>query len=180
MITITRSFTKLILVAVILALAGSAFSFTSTSAAGLNDEPSPTGEQPRNEFRLMRLWVRAQRIYDRQGDRLEKTDALIARVQYMIDKAEEKGWDTSKVQAALDDLASVTPAVQLVHKPGAAIIATHAGFDENGIVTNKEVAAETVRSLNDVIKDTRSAMNGTGEALRDAIHELRDKNRPNQ
>ncbi len=129
--------------------------------------------QPDNS-RLEKVWAREQAIYQREGNRLANASNFIARVQTLIDKANQKGWDTSSVQAALNALSAVIPAVQAAHDPGAAIIASHAGFDANGKVTDRTTAIATAKSLAQVLKDTRIAMNGTGKALRAAIRAFRD------
>lgn len=94
-------------------------------------------------------------------------------MQALIDKATAKGWDTSGIQAALDALSAVIPAVQAAHDPGAAIIATHAGFDATGKVIDRTTAVATVKSLAQVLKATRSAMDGTLKALHEAVKAFR-------
>ncbi len=87
--------------------------------------------------------MRQQATYQIQGNRLSDASAFIARVQALIDKANAKGWDTSGIQAALNALSAVIPAVQAAHAPGAAIIASHAGFDASGKVTDRTTAIAT-------------------------------------
>jgi hypothetical protein len=94
-------------------------------------------------------------------------------VQTLIDKASAKGFDTSAIQAALNALSAVIPAVQVAHAPGAAIITSHAGFDATGKVTDRTTAIATAKSLAQVLKDTRTAMNGTWKALHEAVKALR-------
>jgi hypothetical protein len=173
-------FKKFVLTTLILVIGLAVLPSTGVSAAGLQDETTPPANQPANYARLEHIWVRAQTAYQRQGDRLAKADEFIARVQSLIDRANQKGWDTSAVQAALNAVATVIPAVQAAHDPGAAIIASHSGFDANGKVTDRAAAVETVKALGQVLKDTRSAMNGTGRALREAIKAFRDAHRPAQ
>jgi hypothetical protein len=144
------------------------------SAAGLQDETTLLA----NNMRLEQIWARVQIVYQRQGDRFAKADQFIAKAQTLIDKASQKGWDTSAVQAALDAFAAVIPAAQAAHDPGAAIIASHNGFDADGKVTDRNAAVEAVKSLCQVLKDTHSAMNGTGRALREAIKVFRTAHRP--
>ena len=171
-------FKKFALAALALAILLTVLPATSASAAGLQDPTNPPAQLPFNDARLERAWARTQAAYDRQGYRLDQAEAFIARIQNLIDKASQNGKDTSAVQAALDALAAVIPAVQTAHAPGATIIGSHAGFDANGIVTERSTAIETVKSLAQVLKDTRTAMNGTGHALRDAIKAFRMANKP--
>ena len=122
---------------------------------------SRTGHGARDNERLEQIWVRAQTAYQRQSNRLAKTDEFLAKAQSLMDKANQKGWDTSTFQAALNAFAAVIPAAQSAHDPGAAIIASHNGFDADGKVTDRAAAFKTVKALSQVLKDTRTAMNGT-------------------
>jgi hypothetical protein len=169
MLKMTAFFKKFALAALVLAIALAAFPFAGASAAGLNGQNIT---QP-DYSRLENLWARQQATYQRQSDRLSNASTFISRVQALIDKATAKGWDTSGVQAALNALSAVIPAVQAAHDPGAAIIASHAGFDATGKVTDRNTAIATMKSLAQVLKDTRIAMNGTLEALRDAVKAFR-------
>jgi hypothetical protein len=139
------------------------------SAAGLSNQANAqTGN-----VRLENVWVRLQARYQIEGNRLSNASKFIAWVQTRIDKAGQKGWDTTSIQAALKALSTVIPAVQTAHNPGAAIIASHAGFDATGKVTDRTTAIATVKSLAQVLKDTRTAMDGTGKALHEAIKAFR-------
>ena len=170
MFKMTALFKKIALAVLVLTIGMSAFPVAGASAAGLNDQTAP---QPDNS-RLEKAWAREQAIYRREGTRLANSSIFIARIQTLVDKANQKGWDTSSVQAALNGLRGVIPAVQAAHASGAAIIASHSGFDANGKVTDRTAAIATVKALARVLKATRSAMDGTGIALRQAIRVLRD------
>ncbi len=172
---LTSLLSKLVLSVLLVGLVLTVSPIGAASAAGLSDETPPNNE------RLEQAWARLQSAYARQGERLEKADELVARVQALIEKANARGWDTSAVQTALDAFVAALPAAQAAHEPGAAIIASHAGFDENGKVTDRAAAVETVRSLAQVLKSVRTAMNGAGEALFQALRALREAHpRPQQ
>ena len=149
------------------------------SAAGLSDI-TPTPVTPPDNSRIENIWVREQNIYQREGDRLAKAGQFINAAQILINKANQKGWETSPVQAALNAFASVIPTAQAAHDSGASIITNHAGFDAAGKVIDRTTAINTVKALVQVLKDTRSAMNGTGKALRDAIRTFRQTHRSGQ
>ena len=178
MYTLTALFKKFVLAASVLAIGLAAFPAIGASAAGLNDSTTPPAVQTRGYARLENIWAREQAAYQRQGNRLDRSDDFIAKAQSLIDKANQKGWDTSAVQAALNALAAVIPAARSVHDTGAAIIASHAGFDGNGKVVDRTTALATVNSLGQVLKDTRTAMDGTGKALREAVKAFRTAHQP--
>ena len=163
-------FKKIALAVLVLALGLAVVPLSGASAAGLEAQ---TAAQPANT-RLEKVWVREQAVYQRQSNLLANAGTFIGRVQTLIDKAKQKGWDTASVQAALNVLSAVIPAVQAAHNPGAAILASHTGFDAGGKVTDRASALATAKSLAQVLKDTRSAMDGTGRALRAAIKAFRE------
>lgn len=182
-------FKKFSLAALVLAIGLAALPAAGAAAAGLQDETTPPANQPangvipvptRNNGHLEQIWAHAQNAYQRQSDRLAKADGFISKVQSLIDKANQKGWDTAAVQAALNAFSAVIPAAQAAHNPGAAIIASHNGFDANGKVTDRAAAVGTVKALGQVLKETHLAMNGTGQALREAIKAFRDAHQPTQ
>ena len=128
---------KLALAALILVIGLATIPVASASAASLEDQSTPPANQPATNARLEQAWARVQAVYQRQGDRLAKADAFIARAQSLLDKANQKGWDTTAVQAALNAFAAVIPAAQAAHDAGAAIISSHNGFDADGKVTDR-------------------------------------------
>jgi hypothetical protein len=162
---------------------------SAQGAAGLQDQTTPSANQStngivpvsaRDNTRLEQIWARSQTAYQRQGNRLAKAEEFLTRAQSLIDKANQKGWDTSAIQVALDAFAAVIPAAQAAHAPGAAIIADHNGFNPNGKVIDRAAAIETVKTLVQVLKNTRLAMNGTGQALREAVKAFRADHKPTQ
>jgi|WetSurMetagenome_2_1015567.scaffolds.fasta_scaffold642301_1 hypothetical protein len=164
---------KMAYVVLVLGIALAAFPVLGASAAGMDDPSNPPAARSGNT-RIERLWTHQQAVFQRQSRRLSEATGFIAHVQQLIDKGTQKGWDTASVQSALDALSSVIPAAQAAHEPGAVVIASHAGFDENGVVTDRTLAIATEKSLAQVIKNTRTAMDGTGRALREAIRAFRD------
>ena len=171
-------FKKTILVAVIAALGVGTPSFFSVSAAGLNAPVSLAQQQRQitNE-RLERIWARQLRLYKRMG----RVDEFIERVQKLIERAEANGKDASAVQAALDAFAAAVKDAKPIYESMKGIVNSHQGFDENGQVTDPEKAQETVQSMHEKFQEIKSIMNGTGQALREAIKAFREANpRPTQ
>lgn len=169
---------KSLITLVVLAIGLAALPLSGVAAAGLNEPANPPTSQTKPDYsRLERIWQREQLRYQREGTLLSKADGFISKVQALLDKASQKGWDVSTVQAALNAFASVIPAAQTAHEPGQAIIDAHSGFNANGEVTDPATALETVKSLAQVLKATRTAMNGTGRALWQAIRDLRQSHR---
>jgi hypothetical protein len=165
MLKISALLKKFALAALVLAIALAAFPLTGASAASLNAQ---TTAQP-NYPRLEKIWAREQAIYNREDKALSNASTFINKVQALLDNANAKGLDTSAIQAALNALSAVIPTVQAAHARGAVFIASHAGFDASGIVTDRTTATASAKSLAQVLKDTRTAMNGTLKALHEAV-----------
>jgi hypothetical protein len=168
--------TKVLLVVLLAALGLAAFPAAGASAAG----PAEEGNPPRqiDPARLEQAYARLVDWYTHQSTWMGKADANIARIQTLIAKATERGYDASAVQAALDAFTAVLPAARTYNQQAAGILAAHAGFDESGKVTDAAAAAETLRSLHAALQSAHQTMNGTGQALRDAIRAFRDANQP--
>ena len=175
----TVYFKKIALAVLVFAIGLAAIPAVGASAAGLPSPSTPPANQTGTSG-LEQAWSRAQAAYQLQGTRLEKADEFIGKVQSLIDQASQKGWDTSAVQAALDAFATVIPAAQTAHEPGAAVISSHSGFDSSGKVTERSAAIETVKALVQVLRATRTAMNGTGKALHEAVKAFREAHHPGQ
>jgi hypothetical protein len=176
----TALFTKIVLAALVAAVCLAVLPASAASAAALDDPANPPAGQTLELTRLEKIWASQQAVYQRQDRRLARAEMFIARIQTLIDKANEKGWDTSEVQSALNGFAAVIPAAQAAHAPGAAIIASHAGFNDAGKVTDRTTAIQTSKALGQVLKDTHTALNGTGRALFKALKAFRDAHPHNQ
>jgi hypothetical protein len=187
MLNLISPFKKVALVFLVFAIGQAYPPAAGVSAASLQDVVPPVKSLPagntisisyQSNLRLERIWSRRRAAFQLQGDRLTRADDIINRVQSLIDKADQKGRDTSTIQVSLDAFQAVIPAAQTAHEPGIAIIADHKGFDAYGKVTDHVVALETVQSLDKVLKDTHTAMNRTGQALLEAIRAFHTSHHP--
>jgi hypothetical protein len=168
---------KMLLVVVVLAIGLAAIPLTNAYAAGLNQETTPPQG---NNNRLEKIWAREVAAYNKAEARLAKSNEFIGKVQDAIKKANEKGWDTSTVQTALDAFkAAVRDARPLLNSANG-IVTSHKGFDDSGKVTDRTQAIETVKELGQHLKDARVAMGGTGKALLGAIKAFREAHHSTQ
>ena len=166
-----KFFTKSILTALIAALALAMLPFASVSAAGQNDTSTPPQKQLSNE-KFARIWARQLRIYNRLG----RTEQVIDRAQKLIDRAKSNGRDVAAVQAALDAFEAAAKDAHPLYESMKGLVNSHQGFDENGQVTDPVKARETVKEMRAKIQEIKTAMNGTGRALREAIKAFREAN----
>jgi hypothetical protein len=167
-------FKKTMLFALVAALGLAAMPVVSASAAGQSDS-IPRQSEISNE-KLEQAWARQLHAYERIGKGLERNDAFIDRAQNLIDKAAEKGKDVTALQAALDAFEAAVKEARPVYESAGGIVKSHQGFDENGKVTDAAQAKETVRSMSEKLKEIKTAMDGTGQALREAIKAFREAN----
>lgn len=144
-----------------------------------NVAAAPAEEQTSNE-RLERVWARQLRLYERMGRRFEQADIFTARVQELIDRARSNGKDVSSVEAALEAFEAALEDAHPIYESIKGIVNSHQGFDENGKVIDPAKAQETVLSMREKFQEIKTAMNGTGKALHDAIRAFREANRPVQ
>jgi DNA anti-recombination protein RmuC len=137
------------------------------AAAGQND-PSTPQVLASNE-RLERVWARQLQVYTRFG----RMDERIDKVQRLIDHARAEGRDITAVQAALDAFEAAAKDARPIYESMKGIVSSHQGFDENGKVTDQAKARETVKAMHAKIQEVKTALNGTGRALQDAIRAYR-------
>ena len=166
-------FKKTILVALAAALVFAAFPVTSVFAQGENP---PKGELT-NE-KLEQVWARQLKIYERLGKGFDDIDGRVAKFQARIDKAAENGKDVTALQAALDAFEAASKSAKPIYDSISGVVNSHQGFDANGKVIDAEKAKATVQDMRAKLKELKSAMGGTGKALREALKAFREANKP--
>jgi hypothetical protein len=165
-----NSFKKMIFVLMAAALVFAAFPVTSALA-----ESTPNSGLT-NE-KLEKVWARQLKIHERFGKMFTDTDAKLAKAQALIDKAAANGRDVTAVQSALDAFKSALKTTKPIYESMNGIVNSHQGFDASGKVTDLTQAKSTVEAMGAKLKEVKSSMNGTGEALREAIREFRKANK---
>jgi hypothetical protein len=167
-------FKKTILLALVAALAAASLPFVGVSAAGTEDPTPPQG--PVTNEKLEQVWARQQRTYERLGKGFERSDQFVDRAQSLIDRAKANGRNVSAVQSALTAFDAAVKQARPIYEGGKGILNSHQGFDANGKVTDPEKAKATVQAMGDKLKEIKTAMDGTGKALREAIKAFREAN----
>lgn len=128
--------------------------------------------------RLEELLRREKYALERQGERLAHTEDVIARTQALIEKAQEKGLDTSDLEAALDTYQERLPAVQEHHDQAASILTNPAGFDADGKVTDRKEALKTLRAAGEALRRAHLKITEAGMDLRAAVRAFITANKP--
>jgi len=105
-----------------------------------------------------------------------KADEFVAKVQKLLDRAKANGKDVAAVQSALDAFVESAKDAKPIYEGAKGIINSHQGFDANGKVTDPAKAKETIKALHEKTQEIKTAMDGTGKALREAIKAFREAN----
>ena len=143
-----------------------------------SDSPPATPDPARRAERLERAYAREQEWLSRQAERLAKAGELEAKAQEFIDKAKSEGKDTSGLEAALANASAKVDEAQGKHDEAAAILSTHAGFDDAGKVTDPTAARETVESAGRALRDAHRLLTDAAIEMRRALRDFRQANRP--
>lgn len=174
----TMLFKKMILAALVFALALIAFPLTGVSAAGQTDPLPPAQEKGPSNERLERIWARMNRRYERLGKFSDKTDKLAYRANKMIACLKEAGESTTELEAALKAYEAALKQAQPIYASGKDIVTSHQGFNANGKVTDVNQAKETLKRLGTKLGDTHVAMDGKARELIQLMKSIRKAHKP--
>jgi hypothetical protein len=156
-----------------------AFPSSTAHAEGLDDTPPGNGEKlGLAKQRLENIFEREKSALARQAENILRMDRLTEKAQDRIDALKAKGKDVSGLEAALAAFENALTDINASHAVAARLVAAHAGFADNGKVTDIEAAKETVQKVHDAITATRQMMVDAGKAIRQAIRQYRDTNAP--
>ncbi len=125
------------------------------------------------EQRLENAYARVQLALDTQAMRLDHAADLSGNVQDWIDLMTGQGFDVTDLVAAKAAFDAGVAESQGYHDEAAAILAAHAGFDDEGSVTDPELAVETLRGAGDSLRYARRTLIDAGIDLRRAVTDWR-------
>jgi hypothetical protein len=153
----------------VLSIGLSVLPFTSAQAAS---EPE-AGNYPL----LERLLKRERAALEKQGERLERTDENVSKVETLIEKAKTKGIDTTALEEALTAYQERLVTFVGFHEQAASRLANPAGFDENGKVTDQQAAQETLRQAGEAMRRGHLEITEASLDLRGAVRDFLKANR---
>lgn len=146
------------------------------------DEAPPTPQAPdagaRSGATLEHFFEREQTAVGIQADHLNKAGEIAGKVQDWIDKLADQGREVTELTAALASYKSSLGTAQSAHEKASGILATHAGFDGDGKVTDMQAAKETVRSGGEALRECRRTLMQAARDLRQATRAWRRAHRP--
>ncbi|MGD2162547.1 MAG: hypothetical protein PVH60_11515 [Anaerolineales bacterium] len=148
---------------------------------GVTPDPGPYSN--RVDERLEAILEKLNEWYAIQDENLDKANNAIPRIEQLLEKAEQSGIDTSKIQALMPELYAAVGRAESSHATAGEILDEHTGFNGGGKVKDRQQALETLRSAH---KSLESAKNSLLEA-RDIVEQiieiakdLRDNYVPNE
>jgi len=120
---------------------------------------------------LERSYKLLLRLEEHIGKDFDRIPTIAERINNLIARLTEKGFDPAPLPQAL----ATFQADAVVHQPdfeqASALLATHSGFDENGKVIDRNLAAQTIHQVR---QDFQEAHRGFHEALQSLGQALRD------
>lgn len=163
-----RRFTIALLVALmaIAATVGSAFA-----------APGPGNQPPANPAGLTRAYREQQARLKLQDLRLKHAAEFAGKVEAMVAKLKAQGKDTAALERALAEYRAAIERARSEWQAAAATLAKHAGFGDDGKVTNADQARATLKDAHGHMEQTHKIAHEAFVALRKAMAEFRKANR---
>lgn len=153
--------------------------FGPISPAFAQDTTPPVNATQRAENRDTRLANTYQRLLnweDRQALNLERAAEVAGKAQTYIDEQKAAGRDTSGLEAALANFNTARSAAQADHAAAAAVLVSHAGFDDAGAVTDNNAARQTVIDAGQSLATARITLATARLEMRVALADFREAN----
>jgi len=144
----------------VLALALLAFPAPSYAAPAAQEWGPPTLE-------------RLQRAIDHQERAVGRGDEVIATSEAWIADLQAQGVDTTLLEAALSEFRAGLDEARGLNASAAQILATRAGFDENGNVTDRQVARQTITDVSRSVREAHKALRWSLRDYRAAVAQFR-------
>jgi hypothetical protein len=113
-----------------------------------------------------------------QEENLQRASDAATKANDLIDKAKSNGKDVSALETALKTFTGQITTAQSAHDAAALVLNTHAGFDENGKVTDAQTARQTLKDARDDMRQTRELLKQAVQDLREAVRTWRQQNHP--
>lgn len=127
---------------------------TASSTWALDGQAVPTQDI---DERLEQCYSTAQDWYDIQDGNLGLAADVLDQVAEIIEQLQEHGFNTSQLEALLNQANALLPVAQADHNQAADVINAHAGF-EGGQVVDRQAAWETCRSAAQALDGARRTL----------------------
>ncbi|MBI5053060.1 MAG: hypothetical protein HZC38_11125 [Chloroflexi bacterium] len=182
----TSTFSKILaslVLATAIALMGVFGSSTSTAYAQ-QGTPMPGGPRATAGAKLAEfnkeMYDRAQSVLKSLQQIIDKANQAANKTQEWIDEVKAKGVNTSEAEAALATFKTQIAAAQASYDSAKATLDAHAGFDNNGNVTDRELARQTILAVGKSVRDARQTLTKATVDFQKTMRDLLKKYRENR
>lgn len=159
--------------ALVVALAALGMTFGVAAAAPSRGTDKPARRYPRVEAAYK---VQQQRL-KLQGDRLDLAGTHADKVDALIAQLKAKGQDTSALEQALAAFRAAIERARAEWQAASDVLASHAGFGDDGKVTDAEQARATLDSAHGHMQQVHQIIHAANQALRAALVDYRKSHR---
>jgi hypothetical protein len=159
----------------ILAVAVLALVPLSIASAEGEDPPAPAWAEKTDE-RLETCLARELEWYGIQDSNVGKAGDVLLRIEELLAKAQERGYDTGEIEDLLADAQSSLASARSYHAEADRILSAAEGFDSQGKVVDREAAHDTCRTGRDALANARDALleiRQIGQEIREIVRTWR-------
>ncbi|KAA3659914.1 MAG: hypothetical protein DWQ04_20880 [Chloroflexi bacterium] len=171
---ITRLLSKKWILMMAVGLIGLA-GFLAMPSAEVHAQDNTPGENL-NDL-LSRGLTRLQTASTNLQNRLDKTADIFTRGEEWIAKLQADGVDTAVLETALATYKEQVATSQELADAAAQILDEHAGFDDDGNVTDRQEAANTLRQAGRNLRDSHRTLRDATIDLRRTVNDFRREHR---
>ena len=181
--TLSKILTSLVL-ATAIALMGM-FGTSAPTAYAQQGTPSPNAPRATAGAKLAEF---NKQMYDRAQNMLKSLQQIIDKANQAANKAQEwtgeakaKGLNTAEIESALATFKTQIAAAQESYDSAKATLDAHAGFDNNGNVTDREQARQTILAVGKSVREARQTLVKATvdfqKTVREQLKKFREDNR---
>lgn len=151
---------------------------TTVYAAGFGQSETPPSDQLKGEganrmrFGLDAAYQNQLRIQTLMGKRLDRADLLVVKAEEVITKAETNGKDVDELNAGLNNLQTSLSAARASYQTAQTVLDNHAGFNDDGKVTDTTAAKETIQASRQAHQQVRETLRPAMKAIVKLVHDF--------
>ena len=172
-----------LVIAIAISLMG-VFGASAPTVYAQQGTPSPGGPRATAGAKLAEfnkdMYDRAQNTLKSLQQIIDKANQAANKTQEWIDEAKAKGLNTAEIESALAAFKMQIAAAQASHDSAKATLDAHAGFDNNGNVTDREQARQTILAVGKSVRDARQTLVKATVDFQKTVREQLKKYRDNR
>jgi len=161
-----KSISRIFVSALALVLAFTILAPARLAYAQEEGPPQDAEHHGRWKARLSWVYQHELNLLERQGKRLGNTAGVVSKIEALTERANQKGLDPSALEAALAGYQATVAEARAENDEAAEVLRIHAGFDDEGVVTNLEEAVRTVNQARKSLTQAHRLLEKAGRALR--------------